>query len=753
MKFELNIIGMTCANCSGVIERVTKKIEGVCDARVDFNSGVGRFEIDNTGENPALNTDEIRQNVEKKIKKLGYEIAIDYDEMSRKKAQFLHSLKLKFAISLICAILAMVCEMWLGAKFGAEFSLKFGANFTLNLFNFFALILCAISLFFCGNIFFIHGVKSLKNRNFDMNVLVLLGAGSAYFYSFVALFIGGTDFYFSSSSMIITFILLGKILEESSKISANSYIKSLSQIVPKTALLITPENKIIEILADELKIGDEILVKQGEKIPRDGEISSGMGELDLSLLNGESLPVVKKQSDKVFAGSTLISGLLHVRITTTKHETMLSQIGALLSETSAKKVKIARIADKVAGIFVPIVIAICVATFCFWNAVASVDEAVNFAISVLIISCPCALGLAVPIAIVCAISNAARSGILIKNPEILELARTCDTVFFDKTGTLTSGQIVVVSSNLSDEILREVASAELLSSHPISKAIVNFAQNRGLEVAKFSGEFENLLGLGIRAGDLIVGNSEMLAKFGINLDENFAQNSQNLNANLMDASFKNPARKNLDSKFEQEQTAQTKIFVAKNGVFVGEINLLDELRKSAKDAIDALKNQGIKSVILSGDSEKSVETIANLLNIDEKMANLSPQDKMKIVQTSQKSIFIGDGINDAIALKAARCSVSLGSATQIAQDLGDAILTNQNLTNIAKIVRLSQISSAVIRQNLFWAFFYNIICIPLAAGAFVKFGIKINPMFAAAAMSFSSLSVVVNSIRLKMKKI
>ena len=312
---------------------------------------------------------------------------------------------------------------------------------------------------------------------------------------------------------------------------------------------------------------------------------------------------------------------------------------------------------------------------------------------------------------------------------------------------------MVVSSNLSDEILREVASAELLSSHPISKAIVNFAQNRGLEVAKFSGEFENLLGLGIRAGDLIVGNSEMLAKFGINLDENFAQNSQNLNANLMDASFKNPARKNLDSKFEQEQTAQTKIFVAKNGVFVGEINLLDELRKSAKDAIDALKNQGIKSVILSGDSEKSVETIANLLNIDEKMANLSPQDKMKIVQTSQKSIFIGDGINDAIALKAARCSVSLGSATQIAQDLGDAILTNQNLTNIAKIVRLSQISSAVIRQNLFWAFFYNIICIPLAAGAFVKFGIKINPMFAAAAMSFSSLSVVVNSIRLKMKKI
>ena len=188
--------------------------------------------------------------------------------------------------------------------------------------------------------------------------------------------------------------------------------------MPKTALLITPENKIIEILADELKIGDEILVKQGEKIPRDGEISSGMGELDLSLLNGESLPVVKKQSDKVFAGSTLISGLLHVRITTTKHETMLSQIGVLLSETSAKKVKIARIADKVAGIFVPIVIAICVATFCFWSAVASVDEAVNFAISVLIISCPCALGLAVPIAIVCAISNAARNGILIKNPEI-----------------------------------------------------------------------------------------------------------------------------------------------------------------------------------------------------------------------------------------------------------------------------------------------------------------------------------------------
>ena len=298
--------------------------------------------------------------------------------------------------------------------------------------------------------------------------------------------------------------------------------------------------------------------------------------------------------------------------------------------------------------------------------------------------------------------------------------------------------------------LREVASAELLSSHPISKAIVNFAQNRGLEVAKFSGEFENLLGLGIRAGDLIVGNSEMLAKFGINLDENFAQN---LKANLMDANFKNPACKNLDTKFGQEQTAQTKIFVAKNGVFVGEINLLDELRKSAKDAIGALKNQGIKSVILSGDSEKSVETIANLLNIDEKMANLSPQDKMKIVQTSQKSIFIGDGINDAIALKAARCSVSLGSATQIAQDLGDAILTNQNLTNIAKIVRLSQISSVVIRQNLFWAFFYNIICIPLAAGAFVKFGIKINPMFAAAAMSFSSLSVVANSIRLKMKKI
>lgn len=719
-KENLNIIGMTCVNCSNAIERVTRKIEGVESVNVSFTAGVGEFEVAN---------DAVLDAVKAKITKLGYEIATNYEELEAKKARNLKNMLFKFVLAVILACFIMLIEMKSNFSFAVKASI--------------CAVLGAVVLGFCGKNFFYHAYGSLKNKNYDMNVLVSLGSSAAYLYSLgSAIFVhfkGGNEWanlYFSSSSMIIAFILLGKYLEERSKLKANDYIKKLIDLSPKKAVLINPDGTTSEILANELKPGDKVLVKNGAQIPGDGVVISGEAEIDTSLITGESLAVFKKVGDTVNAGCVSVAGILQVEITKFSHQSVLAEIKNLLSEAGSKKMPISRFADKIANIFVPSVIFIAVCVFVIWLIAGKAHIGLLCAICVLIISCPCALGLATPIAIVCAISNAAKNGVLVKNPEVLEILKDTKIAVFDKTGTLSRGEISVNFTNLSDENLGLIASAQMLSEHPISKAIVKFAKEKGLKFAKFDGEFESLLGRGIKAQNgeftVLAGNKELLNENGVE--------------------FETP--KNAD---EFLCDGFGVIFVAINAEFVGFVALSDILRDEASECIKTLKNQGIKTIMLTGDNAKTANFIGKNLGIDEIISEVLPSQKYEFIanlKNSEKVLFVGDGINDAPSLKTADIGVAMNSGSDIAKGAGDIIFIKNDLRNLAYLINLSQVAMKTIKQNLFWAFFYNLICIPVAAGIlYPLWGVLLKPMFGAAAMCFSSVSVVLNSIRLKFARI
>ena len=719
-KFNLNIVGMTCVNCSNAIERVTRKIDGVESVNVSFTAGVGEFEVADEA---------VLDAVKAKITKLGYEIATNYEELEAKKAQNLKNMLFKFVLAVILACFIMLIEM--------------KSNFSFAVKALLCAILGAVVLGFCGKNFFYHALGSLKNKNYDMNVLVSLGSSVAYLYSLgSAVFVyfkGGNEWanlYFSSSAMIIAFIMLGKYLEERSKLKANDYIKKLIDLSPKKAVLIHSDGTTSEILANELKPGDKVLVKNGAQIPGDGIVISGEAEIDTSLITGESLAVYKGAGDTVNAGCVSVAGILQVEITKFSHQSVLAEIKNLLSEAGSKKMPISRFADKIANIFVPSVIFIAVCTFAIWAIAGEFQIGLMSAICVLIISCPCALGLATPIAIVCAISNAAKNGVLVKNPEVLEILKDIKIAVFDKTGTLSKGEISVNFTNLSDENLAKIASVQMLSEHPISKAIVKFAKEKGLKFAKFDGEFESLLGRGIKAQNseftLLAGNKELLNENGVKFE--IPQKADEYLANGFGV-----------------------IFVAVSGEFVGFVALSDILRDEASECIKTLKNQGIKTIMLTGDNAKTANFIGKNLGIDEIIGEVLPSQKYEFIanlKNSEKVLFVGDGINDAPSLKTADIGVAMNSGSDIAKGAGDIIFIKNDLRNLAYLVNLSRHTMSTIKQNLFWAFFYNLVCIPVAAGILYPFwGILLKPMFGALAMCFSSVSVVLNSIRLKFAKI
>ena len=718
-KENLNIIGMTCVNCSNAIERVTRKIDGVTSANVSFTAGVGEFEVAD---------DAVLEAVKAKITKLGYEIATNYEELEAKKAQNLKNMLVKFVLAVILACVIMAVEM----------------NHSVNFLTKAALcaVLGAVVLGYCGRGFFSHAYEALKNKNYDMNALVALGSSTAYLYSLGSAasvyFRGESEFanlYFSPAAMIIAFVLLGKYLEERSKLKANDYIKKLIDLSPKKAVLLGDDGSTSEILASELKPDDIVLVKNGSQIPCDGVIIKGSAEIDTSLITGESLAVYKSVGDSVNAGCVSISGTIEVRVSKFSHQSVLAEIKNLLSEAGSKKMPISRFADKIANIFVPSVIAIAVLVFALWAVAGKASIGVVCAVCVLVISCPCALGLATPIAIVCAISNAAKKGVLVKNPEVLEILKDTKIAVFDKTGTLTKGEISVNFTDLSDENLALLASCEMMSEHPISRAIVRFANEKNLKFAKFESEFETLLGRGIRASNaeftLLAGNKELLNENGM--------------------SFEVPQKAN-----ECLANGFGVIFVALNAEFVGFVALSDAVRDEAAQCIQTLKTKGIKTIMLTGDNAKTANFIGKNLGVDEIVSEVLPTGKHEFIANLRhgaKVLFVGDGINDAPSIKTADIGVAMNSGSDIAKGAGDIIFVKNDLSNLAYIVELSHRAMSTIRQNLFWAFFYNLVCIPVAAGAlYPAFGIILKPMFGAAAMCFSSVTVVLNSIRLKFAK-
>ena len=720
---KLNISGMTCVNCSNGIEKAVNKLDGLESSKVSFASNEGEFSIDNK----LLNKEVLIA----KIKKLGYGVEEDLKALEKAKLIDYNKLRNIFSISI-----ALTIVMFYFAFFPIE-------NTQNNQYIMF--ILATIVQFYAGGRFYTLAYKAVSNSNYDMNVLVALGTSAAYFYSvfvvfFPSLFPEELRFlYFDGAAVIISFILLGRLLEERSKAKATDFLKKLMDLAPLNATLICEDGSFKTVLASELKVGDKVLIKTGEKISTDAVISKGSADIDTSMITGESMPVYKTIGDEVIAGTLNTTGVIEVVVLKQSNDTTLSKIITLLSTAQSKKLPISRFADNVANIFVPTVIIISILTFFAWYfIVGNALNAILASISVLVISCPCALGLATPIAIVSSVGKGAQEGILIKNPEILEIIKDIKYAVFDKTGTLTKGIISVKDAVYEEKYLDILASLETKSEHPISKAVVVFAQNKNISLNKEFEDIQIIPGLGISAiyenKKILIGSLSFLEKNSINLDGkylDFYNTSLNNGAGVILASI------------EKECVAV--------------LALEDSIKDGAKELITDLKAKNITPILLTGDNQITANSVAKELNIDRVYAQVLPDEKYKVIielQKEAKVMFVGDGINDSPSIKQADIGITLNSGSDITKDAGDIILINNDLKAVSKSINLSIESMKVIKQNLFWAFIYNVGGIPLAAGIFYPiFGVMLTPMYAGIAMSFSSVTVVLNSLRLKFKKI
>ena len=721
-KINLNISGMTCVNCSNGIERVVNKMDGLESSKINFASNSGEFTIDSS----KLDKSELIA----KIKKLGYGVEEDTNALEKAKKESYKKLKSLFFVSAFFTIFIFI--------------FMFFPVTTINN-NYIIFALATIVQFYPGLRFYSLAYKALSNKNYDMNVLVALGTSAAYFYS-VAVVLFPERFpehlrfiYFDGAAVIITFILLGRLLEERSKAKATDFLKSLMDLAPQNANLITKNGDIKVVLAKDLQIGDIVLIKQGEKVSADALIIKGEAEIDTSMITGEPMLVFKTVGDEVLAGTINKNGTLHVKVQKLSSDTTLSKIITLLNEAGSKKLPIARFADRVANIFVPTVIAISILTFLIWYFVVGDSfGAILASISVLIISCPCALGLATPIAIVSSVGKGAREGILIKNPEILEIIKDIKYAVFDKTGTLTKGEISVKDMLIDEKYISLIASAELQSEHPISQAIVKYAKDKNISL---DSEIENMkvqVGLGISATckgqKILVGNLTLLEKNNINISQQILENFEKILSEGDGA-----------------------VLASIDDECIGVISLEDSLKDGASELIAGLKEKNIVSILLTGDNEVTAKKIASEVGIDLVYAGVLPDEKYKAIkelQEKSKVMFVGDGINDSVSIKQADIGVALNSGSDITKDAGDIILINNQLSSVLKSINLSSKTMTTIKQNLFWAFFYNALGIPLAAGVLYPIiGVMLSPMYAGIAMSFSSVTVVLNSLRLKFAKL
>lgn len=722
-KINLNISGMTCINCSNGIEKVVGKMKGLESSKVSFASNEGEFYI---------NTEFLdKQSLINKIEKLGYGVEENLEALEKSKLKAYNELKRVFILSASIAVI-----MFYFMFFPLE-------NVQVNQYVIFAL--ATVVQFYAGARFYNLAFKALKNRNYDMNVLVALGTSAAYFYSvfvvlFPSLFPEHLRFiYFDGAVVIITFILLGRLLEERSKAKATDFLKKLMDLAPLNATLICEDGSYKTILATQLKVGDKVLIKSGEKISTDAIIKKGSADIDTSMLTGESMPVYKTIGDEVIAGTLNTSGVIEVEVLKESKDTTLSKIVELLSTAQSKKLPISRFADKVANIFVPTVIVISIVTFLIWFfIVGDAMDAILASISVLIISCPCALGLATPIAIVSSVGKGAREGILIKNPEILELIKDIKYAVFDKTGTLTTGIISVKDALYEESFLDILASLETQSEHPISKAVVNFAKAKNLACDKIFTDIQIIAGQGISANfedkKVLIGNLDFLEKNEVLLENKYLEF---YNKSLEEGSGV------ILASFDKKCVA----------VFA----LADTIKEGAKELIENLKAKDITPILLTGDNKTTANSVAQKLGIEKVYAQVLPDEKYKVIMELQKEakvMFVGDGINDSPSIKQADIGITLNSGSDITKDAGDIILINNELSAVLKSINLSIESMKIIKQNLFWAFIYNAAGIPLAAGLFYPIlGVMLSPMYAGIAMSFSSVTVVLNSLRLKFKKI
>lgn len=586
--------------------------------------------------------------------------------------------------------------------------------------------------FIIGRRFFKGAYHSIKSGTLNMDVLIAMGTLVAFLYSVYNTVKGIPEFYYESAAMIISFILLGKYFEERAKYRTGDAIKALMDLQAEEATLMTEEGlKTVPI--EDIHLGDRILVRPGEKIPIDGVIRKGHSSVDESMITGESIPVEKKEDDFVIGSTMNHQGALEIEVTRIGDETMLSQIVHLVEDASSQKAPVQRLADKISGIFVPAVLAIALLTFVIQYFVqGDLTNAIIPAVSVLVIACPCALGLATPTAIMVGTGLGAEEGILIKSPESLERATNLDTLVFDKTGTLTEGKpevTEILAFGISeDELLQKAASLEESSEHPLGEAIVRQAKEKNLDSLSVE-NFQSLTGRGIsgkiNGQEIFIGNSRLMSEENISM--------------IHEDDFK-----------RLQKEGKTPMIFAQAGEVKGFIAVSDPIKNEAKKVIKKLHEKGLEVILLTGDNERTAQVIGQELGIDEVIAEVLPEDKSNVIKELRKDkmvAMIGDGINDAPALVEADIGMAIGTGADIALEASDITIINGHLDSILKAMDLSHLTMRTIKQNLFWAFFYNIFGIPIAA-----FGL-LNPMIAGLAMAFSSVSVVTNSLRLKSKKL
>lgn len=750
MKTEVyNIEGMACAACSSAVERVTRKLDGVqsSDVNLTTNKMVITYDESKVTE----------QMIVEKVDKAGFKASLvvesadkkkQEEEVFEKQEEALHVAKRRVVIALCLAVPLLYISM--GHMMGMPLPglINPGSN-PVN----FALIqlILTVAVLICGRKFYIVGIKALVKGNPNMDSLVAIGTGSAFLYSLCMtwLILQGDgsrvhSLYYESAAVVVTLVMLGKYMESRSKGKTSEAIRKLMELAPDTAILY--ENGMEqEVETGAVQAGQHILIKPGSRIPLDGTVVKGSSSVDESMLTGESIPVEKQEGDSLIGGSMNYNGAMEMEVTRTGNDTTLSKIIKMIEDAQGRKAPISKLADKVAGVFVPTVMVIALVAALLWGTVGgqNLSFVLTIFVSVLVIACPCALGLATPTAIMVGTGVGASHGILIKSGEALEISHKVDTVILDKTGTITEGKPrvtdVITAGRLGEEeLLRLAAGCEQMSEHPLGAAIVEAAREKNMKLDRPE-SFQSITGAGILTeldGKKVgIGNIRLVEQLGIGMDERMKETAS-----------------------AAADEGKTPMFVMTDGELQGMICVADTIKETSVKAVDHLKSLGIQVYMLTGDNKKTADYIGRQAHIDHVIAEVLPEDKADAVSRLQSEgktvMMVGDGINDAPALVQADVGTAIGSGSDIALESGDVVLMKSDLEDVYRAIRLSRLTIRNIKQNLFWAFFYNSLGIPVAAGVlYLLGGPLLSPMIGGFAMSLSSVCVVSNALRLRRMKL
>lgn len=709
MKSVFNITGMSCAACAARVDKAVSAVRGVQSVAVNLLKNTMRVEYDEKTVSPAV--------IVSAVERAGYGARVLGEKQPAEQRS--ENLEGRLIVS-VCATLFLM-TLTMGGMIGLPVPEMSAESFGLTQF------LSALAVLFANADFFKKGFKTLFAGAPTMDSLIALGAGAAVTYSVAGLYQKQTALYFESAAMILTLVLFGRYLEAGAKAKTAQAIAELASLAPQTAVVLKNGTEQTVAIAD-LAVGDLIVVKTGERVAADGIVVEGAASVDESALTGESLPVQKTVGDTVKTATFAVSGRIVLRAEKIGRDTALAQIIRLVDEATSSKAPIARLADKISGVFVPVVITAAVLTFAVWMLCgAGTAFALEKAIAVLVISCPCALGLATPTAIMVGTGRGAKAGVLFKSAQALEAVGRADVIALDKTGTITVGKPVVTDLlGDEDEVLRLAAALETQSEHPLGRAIIERAGN--LDLPAVSG-FKQIVGRGIMG--IINGELCAVGNAAAAIDNPFAAGAE-----------------------QWKEQAKTALFVVKGGKTIGAIAVADRVKADAKAAVERLEKAKVSVVMLTGDNEKTARAVAKQAGISAVFAKMSPQDKdaeiLALQQGGHTVVMAGDGINDAPALARADVGMAMGRGTDVALDCADVVLTNNDLFSVVFAVELGRAVLKNIKENLFWAFFYNAVGIPVAAGVLYPcFGITLSPMIAAAAMSCSSISVVLNALRLR----